>query len=122
MQYVIASAVCRKAFGAADLQEAPLCDPAVIAFSRCVAVKVDPLREGHVEVRLRDGRVLEKRVEYSRGHPRRPLSTQELGQKLAECARYAAVPRTPEQVTALVRGIDGLEHSARGSDLAALLA
>jgi len=122
MQYVMASAVCRKAFGAADLQEASLRDPAVIAFSRCVRVTVDPQREGHVEVRMRDGRLLEKRVEYSRGHPRRPLSVDELGQKLAECARYAARPRTPEQVAALVRGIEGLEHSARASDLAALLA
>jgi len=122
MQYVMASAVCRKAFGAADLQEAALSDPGVIAFSRCVRVVVDPQREGHVEVRTRDGRVLEKRVDYSRGHPRRPLSTQELGQKLADCARYAAVPRTPENVAALVRGIDGLERSARGSVLATLLA
>jgi 2-methylcitrate dehydratase PrpD len=122
MQYVMASAVCRKAFGAAELQEAPLRDPVVIEFSRCVRVTVDPLREGHVEVRLRGGRVIEKRVEYSRGHPRRPLSSQELEQKLAECARYAVLPRTAEQVAALARGIAGLEHSARGSDLAALLA
>lgn len=122
MQYVIASAVCRNAFGAADLQEAPLRDPAVIAFSRCVRVTVDPLREGHVEVRMRDGRVLEKRVEHSRGHPRRPLSAGELEQKLAECARFAVVPRTPGQVAALGRCINELERSAGASDLAALLA
>ncbi|MSP95820.1 MAG: MmgE/PrpD family protein [Betaproteobacteria bacterium] len=122
MQYVIASVVCRKSFGIAELQEAALREPAVLEFSRCVRVAVDPQREGHVEVRMRDGRVLEKRVELSRGHPRRPLSQRELQDKLAECGRYAALPRTPEQIAALARCIGGLDGDARGSDLAALLA
>lgn len=122
MQYVIASAVCRKAFGAADLRESPLRDPEVIDFSRCVRVTVDPKREGHVEVRMRNGQVLEKRVEHSRGHPRRPLSARELEQKLAECARLAVVPRTPEQVASLGFCIHNLDRGAGASDLAALLA
>ena len=122
MQYVIASAVCRNAFGAAELQETALHEPAVIRFSEKVRVAVDPQREGHVSVRLSDGRVLEKRVELARGHPRRPCSGAELRGKLEECARQAVVPRSPEQVAALVRAIDELERGARAADLAALLA
>lgn len=122
MQYVIASAVCRNAFGIAELQDAALCDPHVLAFSAKVRVDVDPQREGHVSVRMADGRVLDKRVELARGHPRRPYSTVELRGKLEECARHAIVPRTFEQVAALVRGIDELERGARVADLAALLA
>jgi 2-methylcitrate dehydratase PrpD len=121
MQYVIASAVCRQAFGVADLQDAALRDPAVIDFAQRVRVKVDPHREGHVEVRMLDGMVLEKRVEHSRGHPRRPLSAQELESKLAEGARHAAVPRPAAQVTALAQCIGRLPVSANVSDFAALL-
>ena len=122
MQYVIASAVCRRAFGAADLQPQALHEAAVIEFSRRVAVAVDPQREGHVEVRLKAGGTLGKRVEHSRGHPRRPLTLPELEAKVAECAALAVVPRTPQQAAALGRCIDRLDSGARGSDLAALLA
>ncbi len=122
MQYVIASAVCRNAFGVAELQEAALHEAAVIGFSRKVRVDVDPQREGQVTVRMTDGRALEKRVELARGHPRRPFSPVELRAKLDECARQAVVPRTPEQVAALVRVIAELDRGARGADLTALLA
>ncbi len=122
MQYVIASAVCRKAFGAADLQEAALHDPAVIEFSKCVHVAVDAQNEGNVAVRMRDGRTLEKRVVFSRGHPKRPLTAAELRAKLAECARLAVVPRSAEKVAALERCIGMLDTSTRAADLAALLA
>ena len=122
MQYVMASAVCRNAFGAAELQEAALHEPAVIRFSEKVRVAVDPQREGHVSVRMTDGRVLEKRVELARGHPRRPFSAAGLLGKLEECAGLAVVPRNAEQAAALVRAIDELERGTRGSDLAALLA
>jgi 2-methylcitrate dehydratase PrpD len=122
MQYVIASAVCRKGFGIADLQEAALREAAVLDFSRRVRVAVDPLREGHVSVRMRDGRVLEKRIELSRGHPRRPLSKSELKAKAVECGRYAAVPRSAAQVEELMQAIERLDRGAKGADLAALLA
>lgn len=122
MQYVVASMVCRKAFGIADLQDAALRDAPVLDFSRRVAVRVDADREGQVEVRLRDGRVLEKRVELSRGHPRRPMSGEELMAKAVDCARHAQVPRSEVQVRELVRAIDCMEKDAQVADLAALLA
>ncbi len=122
MQYVIASAACRNAFGIAELQDSALRDPRVLAFSAKVRVDVDPRREGQVSVRLADGSVLEKRVELARGHPKRPFSEAGLRAKLEECARHAVVPRTPGKVAALVRGIAELERNARGADLAALLA
>jgi 2-methylcitrate dehydratase PrpD len=122
MQYVIASAVCRGAFGLAELQEAALREGAVLDFSRRVKVAVDPEREGQVAIRMSDGRVLEKRVEMSRGHPRRPLEPRELQAKVAECSRHAAVPRPAGNADALARCIAALDGSLRAGDLAALLA
>jgi len=122
MQYVIAAALRRKALGVADFQDEALRDPALLELSRRVRVEIDAQREGSVELRLKDGRVLSRRVSVARGHPRRPFSRRELHDKLAECARHAAVPRTAAHVAALGQAIEGAENLARGADLAALLA
>ena len=107
------------AFAAPALAQIQMPDPKQMSG---IPRPVTDLPEGHVSVRLTDGSVLEKRVELARGHPRRPCSGAELRGKLEECARQAVVPRSPEQVTALVRAIDELERGARAADLAALLA
>lgn len=42
--------------------------------------------EVKLEVRLRDGNVLESRLEIPRGHPLRPLTQEALAAKFLECA------------------------------------
>jgi len=122
MQYVIASALRRKALGVADFQQEALRNPAVVELSRRVRVEIDPQREGSVELRLNDGRVLSHRVPLAAGHPRRPLDRGQLREKLRECGAHAALPRTQAQLAALEQCIMELEERARGADLAALLA
>jgi 2-methylcitrate dehydratase PrpD len=120
MQYVIAAAISRKALGVADFQAQALCDPAVRALSRRVRVEVDAEREGNVELRMKDGRVLSHRVPLARGHPKRPLRPQELEEKLRECGALAAW--SSARIASLQQGIAGLENLPRAADFVALLA
>lgn len=120
MQYVIAAAICRGSLGVMDFQQQALRDPAVLALSRRVRVEVDANREGNVELRMKDGRVLSRRVPLARGHPKRPMRPQELEEKLRECAAQAAW--SAGRVAALQEGIAVLEELPRAADVAALLA
>jgi hypothetical protein len=73
-------------------------------------------------MRMSDGRVLTHCVPVARGHPRRPFHRCELLNKLAECGRHAAIPRSETQIAALEQGIMDLERLTCGAELAALLA
>jgi 2-methylcitrate dehydratase PrpD len=122
MQYVIAAALTRKRLGLADFQEAALRDPGVAGYSRRVRVAVDPERPGNVELRLKGGGRLSKRVALARGFPQRPFSASDLSAKLGECGALAAAPRTREQLAALSETIAALERVAKAGRLAECLA
>ena len=49
-------------------------------------------RPSSVALTLRDGRVLRHRVEFARGHPELPLTTEELDAKFLYCTRYILPP------------------------------
>jgi len=71
-----------------------------------------------VGIRFRDGQTLEKRVNYSKGHPRNPMTPREFAAKAADCAAFAArslSAGTAERLTATVSQLESLH------DVAALL-
>lgn len=119
MQYLLGTAILRKKLGIAEFQPAALADKETIALSRSVRVEVDPAREGQVEIRLKDGRVLSQRVPVARGHPKRPFSALELEAKLRECAGLAGWDAS--QVLALQGGIARLEQLPHAADFVKLL-
>jgi 2-methylcitrate dehydratase PrpD len=69
-------------------REEDLNDPRFLDLARRVEIKIDPIsdeervrlknRSAIVTVVTRDGRRLDKRVQFSRGHPRNPMSDEEL--------------------------------------------
>jgi 2-methylcitrate dehydratase PrpD len=71
-----------------------------------------------VTIRCRDGHTLERRVNYSKGHPRNPMTPREFAAKAADCAAFAARPldvTTAARLTATVSQLESLP------DVAALL-
>jgi 2-methylcitrate dehydratase PrpD len=71
-----------------------------------------------VTIRFRDGQTLETRVDYSKGHPRNPMTAKELAAKAADCATFAARrldANTAAHLTSTVTQLESLP------DVAALL-
>jgi len=59
-----------------------------------IPVEFNAIEEGYVVVtiRRRDGRTLDRRVDYPRGAPQNPLRPEELYEKFRDCARRALPP------------------------------
>jgi len=74
-----------------------------------------------VVVHLRDGTALERRVDYSKGHPKNAMSAAELAAKVADCAAVAAKPLAPDTAARLVATVRGLEHLPELSGLMRVL-
>jgi 2-methylcitrate dehydratase PrpD len=71
-----------------------------------------------VTIRFRDGGTLEARVDYSKGHPRNPMTEQELAAKTADCAAFAARPLPAATAARLTSTVAGLEST---QDIATLV-
>lgn len=121
LAYTVAAALCRGRIGIADFEEVAVREPTVIELSRKVRVAVDPARAVTVEVRTADGRARSKRVALPPGHPARPLTVDELGDKVRLCAARAARKVPEHQVEALAERISRLETLGDAADLARLL-
>jgi 2-methylcitrate dehydratase PrpD len=94
--------------------------PRVAAFRDRVAMQLDrevdtayPKRWiGKVQVRLRDGKVLEARVDEPKGDPGNTLSRPELEDKARRLAAYGAAA-TPEEMDSLIESVWRLEDEPR---------
>lgn len=94
LQFQMAVGVVDRRAGLAQFTDDRVRDPQVRALMERVHVYVDPEIEalGYNEMRmkvaihLRDGRVLSGRADMARGHPRKPLSREEVSEKFLECA------------------------------------
>ncbi|MBI2319438.1 MAG: MmgE/PrpD family protein, partial [Betaproteobacteria bacterium] len=88
----------RGKFGLAELEEAALRDPDVLALADRVDYEADPNSEfpksysGEVIVRLKDGRELSHREQINRGAADRPLSNKEIIAKFMDNAQLAVSP------------------------------
>jgi 2-methylcitrate dehydratase PrpD len=71
-----------------------------------------------MEMKLRDGRVLKRRIDYYRGDPMRPLSEHDVAEKFRGCAASVLEPDRAEKVLETVRNIEDLDEA---SALVALL-
>ncbi len=72
-----------------------------------------------VAIQLRDGQVLEARVDYARGHPNNPMSRADFTAKTADCARLAVRPLAADVASRLSDAVHRLEMA---DDLAELMA
>ena len=62
-----------------------------------------------VTIRFRDGQTLETRVDYSKGHPRNPMTPREFAAKTADCAVFAARPLAADVAARLTSTVTQLE-------------
>ncbi|MEN2738394.1 MmgE/PrpD family protein [Microbacterium sp. X-17] len=72
-----------------------------------------------VEITYADGTVVASRVDYATGHPRRPMSEQQIALKAADCVAYAAQPMPEGAADRLLSAVRGL---ADAPDVTAVVA
>lgn len=128
MQYVLAAALLDGGVGLDAFADASVQRPEAQALLPLVTVHEDagihggrnPIEEGHVdvEVRLRGGGVLSRRILHPRGSPADPLRPDELGVKFLDCAA-AALGR--EQAEAALARLLAVEREPDVRALAAAL-
>jgi 2-methylcitrate dehydratase PrpD len=70
-----------------------------------------------VIVQFRDGRSVEARVDYPKGHPRNPMTKSEFETKAADCATLSARAMPADTATRLISTVGRLESLADVSDL-----
>jgi 2-methylcitrate dehydratase PrpD len=130
--YCVARALIDRQIGNAQFTDAMVQDPAVRRLMAKVHVEVPPELSAEavrgriaaiaapvfMEMKLRDGRVLKRRVDYYRGDPMRPLSQDDVATKFRDCAATVLAPDRIETVLGIVRNLEDLKDT---SALTALL-
>ena len=76
-------------------------------------------RPVHVRIRLRDGRLLERQVDLSKGNPEVPMTAAELKRKFADCAGQSL---SPADMSAATSAVDMIESLGSIADLTVHLA
>ncbi len=105
-----------------DYREEDLTDPRFAELSRKVTIHVDPVceeerlrlnnRAAIVTVVTTDGRRLEKRVQYSKGHPKNPFSNDELNAKFMDAVVPLLGRSRADQIAERVWYIEGMNDAA----------
>ncbi len=105
-----------------DYREEDLTDPRFAELSRKVTIHVDPVceeerlrlnnRAAIVTVVTTDGRRLEKRVQYSKGHPKNPFSNDELNAKFMDAVVPLLGRSRADQIAERVWHIEGMDDAA----------
>jgi 2-methylcitrate dehydratase PrpD len=116
MQYVLAAALLDGRIGLDAFEDTAVRRPAAQALVPRVTVHEDPtiagganpIEEGHVdvEVRLRAGLTLTRRVAHPRGSPADPLRPEDLAAKFLDCADAALEPAEAQAALARLLAVE----------------
>ena len=91
-------------------------DSAVLQMAQKVIPKADDklstafIEPAVVGIKMNDGRVLTKRVDFPYGSPQNPVSWETLASKFMDCASYAAKPIPKENLEKALKMIERLEE------------
>jgi 2-methylcitrate dehydratase PrpD len=124
--YCVARALIDRRIGIAQFTDAKVQDPAARRLMAKVRVEVPPELSAEavrgrvaaiaapvfMEMKLRDGRVLKRRVDYYRGDPHRPLSNADVAEKFRDCAAAVLEPERAETVLGVMRNLEGLQETS----------
>ena len=123
IRYSIATAIHRRRFGLAEIDNAVVHDPAIARLIDRIDVKVDPNNPGTrgpmvLRVRSRRHGELSVRVEHEPGSSASPLSDADIEEKARACFALGAKPLDPQAIASLIEHIASIE---REPDMAAFV-
>jgi len=115
--YAVAVALIRKTLTLDDFKEKMIKKPEIGALAKKVQVVVGPefkdststMGPIEIKVELNDGRVLQKRVELTSGHPDNSMSAEAMADKFNDCAGHSAKPISKLKIEKLLERLSVLE-------------
>ncbi|MCH7912617.1 MAG: MmgE/PrpD family protein [Deltaproteobacteria bacterium] len=98
--FCMAMGVLERKAGIAQFRDRKVREPRVVEFMKRVTLYVDQELEGlgydqvrsRIRIKLKNGKVIEGRADVAKGHPLKPMTWDELGEKFSDCARLV-LPR-----------------------------
>lgn len=98
--FCMAMGVLERKAGIAQFRDRKVREPRVVEFMKRVTLYVDQELEGlgydqvrsRIRIKLKGGKVIEGREDVAKGHPLKPMTWDELGEKFSDCARLV-LPR-----------------------------
>jgi 2-methylcitrate dehydratase PrpD len=115
--FCMAIAVLERKAGIAQFQDRKVRDKKVIALLKRVTLYVDDELEklgydqvrSRVRIALKNGRTIEGRYDVARGHPQKPMSWAELGDKFRDCAALVLPDKNAEDIVELIARVEELK-------------
>ena len=127
LPYVLAIALAEGALGPEQFAREQWKDPKIIDLMSRIRITEDaemsksypPARPADLQIRTKDGKVYQRRVDYPKGDPRNPMSDEEVKTKFRKLAR----PLMSEaRVKAVIDCVDRIDRVADTGELMKLLA
>jgi 2-methylcitrate dehydratase PrpD len=118
LPYCVAAALVHGEFGLPQTTLPSIQDAKTQALAQRITTTVDvELERLHgvgvgpsiVEVRLNDGRMLTRRVDYCKGHPKNPMQFDDCAEKFRRCAAFAEQPLPAHAVEAVIDAVANFE-------------
>lgn len=102
-------------------------DPKVLASVQKVSWRFDEGREssgiepGVIELKTKSGDLFFQRADFAYGHPKNPISTDDLIAKFRDCCNYSAKPLSPDTVERVIHLVTHLEEVEDVAEITQLL-
>ncbi len=115
--FCMAIGVLERKAGIAQFTDRKVRNPRVVELMRRVTLYVDEELEAlgydqvrsRIRIKLKDGRIIEGRADVARGHPLKPMSWGEIGEKFRDCARMVLSQDNTEKAIQLVANLDRMK-------------
>jgi len=116
--FCMAIAVIERKAGIQQFQDRKVRDKRVVELMRRVTLSVDAELEklgfdqvrSRIRIKLTDGQIIEGRYDVARGHPEKPMSWAELGDKFRDCAGLVLAGKDAEKIIEMVAHMDMLKN------------
>ena len=111
--YTVAVALQRGKVTLEDFEEKVVRQPYSSELAKRVTVQVDKTfakQSTQVNIQMKSGKTLSKKIDFFKGHPRNPFSQEEFLEKFRNCARFSAVPVNQERVEKMLKGLQEIEN------------
>lgn len=112
--FCMALGVLERKAGIAQFTDRKVREPKVVELMKRVTLYVDEELEAlgydqvrsRVRIKTRDGKTIEGRADVARGHPLKPMSWAEIGEKFRDCASLVLSHKNAEDAIELVANLD----------------